>query len=137
MSEKGLKVQNKDVIRRSYDLFSEGKVAQAAAYFAPDAIWRFPGQSALSGEYRGREAILNEFLAKFPRLSGSTFRTTLVDVADGDEHSFVLQRSQAERDGRSIDYLVCHVYTIQDDLIRSVETYPYDARAQEEFWQEG
>jgi ketosteroid isomerase-like protein len=127
-------MQNKDVIRKAYDLFSEGRMEEAGELFAPDVVWSFPGKSRLAGEYRGRDAVVGEFLPKFPKLSGGTFRASVVDIADGAEHSFVLQRSQAERDGSTIDYTACHVFKVEDGLIRTVHTYPYDAHAQEEFW---
>ncbi|WP_168928710.1 nuclear transport factor 2 family protein [Sinomonas albida] len=126
--------ENKDVIRRVYDLLAEGKLAEVMELFAPDAVWSMPGQNALTGEWRGRDAIMNELLPKIAEFSGSTFRATLIDVADGGEHSFALRRSQAERDGQSIDYLLCDVLRIEDGLIRSIQTYPWDARAQDAFW---
>lgn len=127
-------MQNKDLIQKAYDLFNEGRLEEAGEFFAPEVVWSFPGKSPLAGEYRGRDAVLREFLPKFPRLSGGTFRSTVMDVADGVGHSFVLQRSQAQRDGHSIDYTVCHVFKVEGGLIRAVQTYPYDAHAQEEFW---
>lgn len=127
-------MRNKDVIRRAYELFGEGKVAEAAELFAPDAVWNHPGQNALSGEYRGRDAIAKEFLPKHYVLSGGSYRATLLDLADGEERTFALQHSQAERDGQSIDYFVCHIFRVEHGLIREVHTYPYDARAQDAFW---
>lgn len=131
----GTAMQNKDAVRQAYDYFNQAKLAEAAELFAPDAVWHFPGNNAISGEYRGRDAIVHEFLPKFPALSGATFRSTLVDVADGDEYTFVLQRSQAQRGGQSIDYLVCHQFTFRDGLVSEVSTYPYDQKAQDAFWQ--
>lgn len=127
-------MQNKDVVRRAYELFGDGKVAEAGELFAPDSVWSFPGQNALSGEYRGRDAIVNDIPAKIAALSGGTWRATVMDVADGGEYTFALQRSQAERDGQSIDYMVCNVFSFKDGLIQAVHTYPWDARAQDAFW---
>lgn len=127
-------MQGRDVVCRAYDLFAQGRLAEAGELFAPDAVWHFPGQNAISGDYRGVQAILDEFLPKFPALSGSTFRSTLVDVAEGEKHTFALQRSQAERDGRAYDYLVCQLFTLEEGLIREVSSYPYDARAQDALW---
>ncbi|GAA5194231.1 hypothetical protein GCM10023346_21160 [Arthrobacter gyeryongensis] len=127
-------MQNKDIVRRSYELFAEGRIAEAAELYAPDAVWTFPGQNALTGEYTGRDAIVNEFLPKLFGISGGTYRATLMDVADGDGHTFALQHSQAERDGQSIDYVLCNVISIEGGLIRTVHTYPWDASAQDAFW---
>lgn len=127
-------MENKEIVRHSYELFAEGKLAEAAEFYAPDAVWTVPGQNALTGTYKGRDAIVTKFLQKLFVLSGGTYRASLMDVAEGDGYTFALQHSQAERDGNSIDYLLCNVIRIEDGLIRTVHTYPWDPRAQDTFW---
>ncbi|MEW1808169.1 nuclear transport factor 2 family protein [Pseudarthrobacter sp. NPDC080039] len=125
-------MENKDVIRRVYDLFPEGKLAEIIDLFAPDAVWSIPGQNTVTGQWQGKDAIANELLPKLATCS--TFQASLIDVADGGEHTFALRRNQAERAGQSIDYLVCDVLKIQDGLIHAIHTYPWDARAVDAFW---
>ncbi|KHL02905.1 nuclear transport factor 2-like protein [Sinomonas humi] len=80
------------------------------------------------------QAILHDFLSKLAALTGSTYRATAMDVAEGDEHVFVLQNSRAERGSQSINNFLCNVFTVRDGLIHAVHSYPYDAEAQEAFW---
>lgn len=127
-------MENKDIVRRTYELFAEGKIAEAAEHYAPDAVWTFPGDNAVTGEYKGRDAIVNELVPKLVKLSQGSYKATLADVADSAEHTFALQHSQAQRDGQSRNYFVCNIFTVRDGLIRSVETYPFDAQAQDSFW---
>jgi ketosteroid isomerase-like protein len=125
---------NKELVRRAYELFEAGRVAEARELFAPNAVWILPGRHTLSGEYLGRDAIFNDFLSKLPALTGATYRATAIDIAEGDDHTFVLQNSSALREGKTINYFICNVFALRDGLIQGVHSYPYDAEAQETFW---
>jgi ketosteroid isomerase-like protein len=120
------------VVRKAYNLFAEGK-AEVLGLFAPDAQWHFPGRSVLAGDHTGREGI-GAFLLKFGELSGSTYRASVVDAAEGEEHVFVLHHSQAQRNGKTSDFTVCQLMTVRDGLITEAWTHPYDLRALDEFW---
>jgi ketosteroid isomerase-like protein len=45
------------IIRRQFGRLSAGDWRTPVKMFAPDAVLRFPGDHALAGEFRGREAI--------------------------------------------------------------------------------
>ena len=120
------------VVRKADSLFAEGK-AEALELFAPDAQWHFPGTSPLAGDHAGREAI-GAFLAKFAALSDSTYKASVVDAAEGEDHVFVLHHSQAQRNGKASDFTICQLITVRDGLITEAWTHPYDVRAIDEFW---
>ena len=44
-------------IRRAYGLISTGQLDALVAQFAPDALFAFPGEHALGGEFRGPDAV--------------------------------------------------------------------------------
>ncbi|MCI4675884.1 nuclear transport factor 2 family protein [Candidatus Mycolicibacterium alkanivorans] len=44
-------------IRRGYGLISTGQFDELVAQFAPDALFSFPGDHALGGEFRGPDAV--------------------------------------------------------------------------------
>lgn len=130
--------QNQDssgaaIVRRAFELFGEGNLAASTELFASDAVWHFPGSSPFSGDHVGREAI-RAFLLKFPTLSGPTYHPMLVDLAEGEKYVVFVQRTQLERNGRSGDFMSCHLFEVGEGLIREVSTYPYDLRALEAFW---
>jgi ketosteroid isomerase-like protein len=47
--------------------------------------WHPPGDNILSGEYRGRDAVL-AYLREALRLSADTMRVVPVDILAGDDH---------------------------------------------------
>ncbi len=44
-------------IRRAYGLISSGQLDALVAQFAPDAVFSFPGEHVLGGEFRGPDAV--------------------------------------------------------------------------------
>lgn len=121
-----------EVVRRAYELVKAGRPGEAAELFARDVVWHFPGTSALAGDTRGRDAVM-AIGPKFAALSDS-IRVTLLDIAEGEKYVVAIQRTQAERDGRVLDHIVCELFTVRDGLIRDVSIHPYDVRVQDEFW---
>jgi ketosteroid isomerase-like protein len=49
------------IIRRQFAHLSKGDWRKPLRFFAADAVLRFPGESELAGEYRGKEAIRRWF----------------------------------------------------------------------------
>lgn len=54
-------------IRRAYRLINAGQVDALVAQFAPDAVFAFPGEHVLGGEFRGPDAV-RAWLAEVRRL---------------------------------------------------------------------
>ncbi|MGE5198700.1 MAG: nuclear transport factor 2 family protein [Rhodospirillaceae bacterium] len=48
-------------IRHAYWLISTGQLDELVAQFAPDALFSFPGEHALGGEFRGPDAVRTWF----------------------------------------------------------------------------
>src|SRR5512139_3640840 len=48
-------------IRRAYGLISSGQLDELVAQFAPDALFSFPGDHELGGEFRGPAAVRTWF----------------------------------------------------------------------------
>ena len=63
---------NEDLVRRGYQAFSEGDMETLSSLYAPDAVHVATGNSPVSGEYRGVDAILAYYGTLF-ELSDGTF----------------------------------------------------------------
>jgi hypothetical protein len=50
------------VVARYIDAVRDGDIEVITDSFAADATWEYPGDLPLSGTWRGRDAIVNEFL---------------------------------------------------------------------------
>jgi ketosteroid isomerase-like protein len=100
---------------------------------AEDAVWRVPGSTPVSREYRGREEIFDLF-RETRRLTDGTYKSELRwAVADG-EHAVAVYRASGKRPGREIDIDQALLITLRDGRWQEVVAVPTDQRAFEAFW---
>ena len=124
---------NEDLLRRGFDAFGRGDMAAIAELFADEIVWHVPGNSPLSGDYKGRDSVLG-FLGKSAELSGGTLKVEVHDILANDEHGVALVRNTAQRGGKSLDNHAVQVFHIRDG--KAVETWfhPGDQAATDKFW---
>lgn len=124
---------NEQVVRRIFDAFARKQGFALRDVFAPDAVWTVPGDGAMAGVYRGREAIFR-FLAQLPKETGGTYASRLVDVLASDERAAALYRASGERNGRSLDLDQVLLFRIEGSLVLDVLALPSDPAAFDAFW---
>lgn len=83
---------NADLVRRGYEAFAVGDMATIAEILAPDIAWHISGTHALSGTFIGQEEVFAYFVRLF-EVSEGTFRVSIHDILDNDEHVVVLTTS--------------------------------------------
>src|SRR5437773_147288 len=74
---------NAALTRRVFAAFGLDAKAISAA-LARDVVWRVPGQTVMSGEYRGRREVV-EFLRRTGLETGGTYRSRLHTVFADDD----------------------------------------------------
>lgn len=124
---------NEQVVRRIFDAFARKRGFALRDVFAPDAVWTVPGDGAMAGVYRGREAIFR-FLAQLPKETGGTYASRLVDVLASDQRAAALYRASGERNGRSLDLDQVLLFRIEGSLVLDVLALPSDPAAFDAFW---
>jgi uncharacterized protein len=124
---------NAQLARRIFDAFARREGFALRGLFAEDAVWTVPGDGAMAGVYRGREAIFR-FLARLPKETGGTYSSRLVDVLASEERAAALYRASGERLGRKLDLDQVLLFTIRDGLVAEVVALPSDPDAFEAFW---
>jgi ketosteroid isomerase-like protein len=118
--------ENKSETRSAYEAFGAGDLDGAMRNMADDIEWVVPGDSAISGVYRGRD----EVARFFQTLANKSFRTEPQHfIADGD-HVVVLTRITA--DGQSADQ--ADVLTFGPDGKLTKFTAAADTAFQERIW---
>ena len=122
---------NAELVERAFDAFGRDAFTVART-IAEDAVWRVPGSSAMSGEYRGRDAILH-FLRRTMVLTGGTYRTELRHVVADDERAVAVYRARGERDGRAIDIEQALFCVVRDGQLVDVTAVPFDGAAFDAF----
>jgi len=101
--------------------------------FAENAVWHVPGSGVMSGTYRGRSEIFR-FLARLPKLTDGTYRSTFLDALASEERGAGLYRARGERNGRTIDIDQVLLFTIRDGVVVEVLALPSDPAAFDAFW---
>ena len=123
---------NAELLERLFGAFGRDRSALAAA-FADDAVWRVTGANRMTGEYRGREAIL-EFLRETAVLTNGTYRAELRYAVADDERAVAVYRASGERDGRTIDIDQALFCVVRDGRLAEITAVPFDAAAFDAVW---
>jgi uncharacterized protein len=123
---------NVDLLERAFDAFGRDPLVVARA-LAEDIVWRVPGETPMSGEHRGRDAVL-QFLRQTLVLTDRTYKTELQYVtADGDR-AVAVYRARGTRGDRTLDIDQALFCVIEDGTIKDVTAVPFDFPAFAEFW---
>jgi uncharacterized protein len=122
---------NAALTRRVFAAFgSDAK--QISAALSRDVVWRVPGSTVMSGEYRGRRAVV-EFLRRTGLETGGTYRSSLHAVLANDEWGLAVYRARGTRNGIDLDVDQAFVIRFDAGLWREVTAVPLDS-AFDAFW---
>ncbi len=124
---------NADLIRNAYDAFLKRDTATLENLFAEDAVWHAAGTSPLSGDYRGRDAVLSLF-RNVGELSGGTFQIDVHTVMADEEHGVALTLSTARRGDKRLSAQSVNVFHVRDGKITEVWQASEDQPAINKFW---
>jgi ketosteroid isomerase-like protein len=111
----------------------EAEADAVATLLTDDIIWHVPGRSAIAGEYRGRERVLEYFARRRDKAHGSLriqVRHTLAD----DEFVMQLAGGSARFDGNPLAWETVGVYRIREGKIAECWLLPFDQHAFDEIW---
>jgi ketosteroid isomerase-like protein len=122
---------NAALTRRVFAAFGQDAKAVSAA-LSRDIVWRVPGNTIMSGEYRGRRAVI-EFLRRTGLETGGTYRSSLHTVLADDEWAVAVYRARGLRNGIDLDVNQALVIRIEDGRWVEVTAVPLDS-AFDAFW---
>ena len=127
---------NEDLVRKGYAAFQSGDMATLNELLGEEVVWHAPGHNQLSGDFRGRDAVLATFQKTF-ELSGGSFKLEIHDVLANDAHVVVLVTATAEREGKTLKDNSVQVFEISNGTVAEQWLYPGDLYATDEFWGQG
>jgi uncharacterized protein len=125
--------ENLNIVRSGYEAFGQGDIPGVLAVFDEGIQWHISGRSGLSGTYKGHDEVVG-FFTQLGERSGGTFNLEVHDMLASDDHVVVLTRERAQRDGKSIDARVAHVWHLSDGKATEFWGIADDVYAQDEFW---
>jgi uncharacterized protein len=115
---------NAQLIQRLFGAFGNDAM-QIAAALSRDVVWRVPGTTAMSGEYRGPRAVV-EFLRRTGLETGGTYRSELQSVVANDEWGLAIYRATGTRNGLELDVPQALVLRFAGSEIAEVTAVPLD-----------
>jgi uncharacterized protein len=122
---------NAALTRRLFEAFGrDAKVISAG--LARDIVWLVPGNTVMSGEYRGRREVV-EFLRRTGLETGGTYRSSLQRVLADDDWAVAIYRAQGTRNGIDLDVDQALVIRIRDGQWAEVTAVPLDSQF-DAFW---
>ena len=92
-------------VRAGMEAFSRGEFDALASYLADDVVWHVGGNHPLSGDYHGRDAVL-EYCRKAQELAGGTLHGEPIEILASDRHAGVFNHITADREGRTLDVVL-------------------------------
>ncbi|MDT9691806.1 nuclear transport factor 2 family protein [Streptomyces sp. P9(2023)] len=122
------------LVRQGYEAFGKGDLATLAELMTADCTHHSPGESQVSGHFKGRENILAMFQQLFD-LSHGTMRVELDGVyPDGRGHVISTHKTFAERGDRGIEMRGGLFFTIIGGKISDVDECVEDIDESDAFW---
>jgi ketosteroid isomerase-like protein len=114
--------------------YAGGDGAGLRDVLAPDVIWTIPGSNAISGTYRGLDAVLGYFTRR-RAIANSTFQLHRRDVLVGaGETIAALTDGTATIDGRPCRWSTVGLYDVRDGLVTACWLLPLDPAQFDAIW---
>ena len=126
--------QNAELVRRGYAAFNAADINTLNELFHDNSSWHTPGQSAVSGSHKGKDAVFTQF-GKYGGETNGTFKATLKTVAVCDDGRVIgIHHNSGERNGKKLDVDCCIVFEFRDGQVYSGKEFFFDLHNWDEFW---
>jgi len=125
-----------ELVQRMYRALSEGDIDTVRESVAADFVIYVPGNTWVSGEYKGRDAMIEIYRQMRDGTDGTIRWEPLQMFVDDRGHVVSVGRMTAERQGRHLDQLQAALSVIIGGRLSSAQLFQEDLAAFEEFWGE-
>ena len=123
---------NAATARRSYEAWNIGGMDVLRDGFAEDVVFHFAGNNAMSGTYRGRDAVMDA-LARASQ--GWSTHTDVESFLVSDDHIMVFHHGTGEHEGTPYDvFPVIAMKLDSDGKVTEAWNLANDQRAWDQFW---
>lgn len=124
---------NLEIARAGYEAFAAGDMAGVNDLLADDIVWHSGGNNILTGDYEGKEAVLNYF-GLLMQETGGSFKNDIHDLLANDDHGVALVTVSANRNGKSIEGNIVHVFHMRDGKMTEFWSISEDQAQFDDFW---
>jgi len=119
---------NAAAYRRTAAAFRAQDMEALGALIDDEVVWHVPGTNAMSGDVRGREALLGWF-GRLREITDGTFTLQEHDVLGNDEHVVALSLMGAMKGGAPVAVEVISVFHYRNGRQRERWFHPTDFEA--------
>lgn len=123
---------NAEVAQRLWLAVAEGNREIVESLLDENVVWKGIGRNPMSGEYRGREGVL-DYLAGIGEATDE-FRSSLDGVYAGDDGAVMVYHVEARRGKKTLAMDYFHLLRIENGVIVGGTVVPVDQHENDEFW---
>ena len=127
--------KNGEIARTAAEAFGRGDMETLVPLIAEDVLVHVPGSNQLSGTYKSRDELLNNFVGTLMQLTGGQVQFQVHDVTDSDEHATGIYNLTVTRDGKTFEYRQVNVYHLRGGQIAEIFVSIHDFEPWNAFWQ--
>jgi ketosteroid isomerase-like protein len=98
-------------MRRTVDEFVSGDIPALLDEFAEDVVWYAPGDSPVSGAFRGHDGI-TRFFSGLNEAAGGSMNVQVDDVLGGDRYVTIFLNISAERHDERLSVVVAQFASV-------------------------
>ncbi|WP_282694670.1 nuclear transport factor 2 family protein [Streptomyces sp. CC208A] len=122
------------LVRRGYEAFIAGDMDTVASLLTSDCTHHVPGESQMSGHFKGRDNVLAMYAQLFDKTNG-TFRVELKGIyPDGRGHVMSVHTWHADRGDRGIEVNGGLFFTVVGGKFSDIDECVEDIAEVDAFW---
>jgi ketosteroid isomerase-like protein len=125
--------RNEDVAQDFLDAYGRRDFQTLEKLLTDDVLWHVGGNHPLSGDYRGRQAVLDYF-ERVQTLTSQTLTLEPIEILSGGNFGAIFLRVRAEREGRGLDVTMAEAFRAKEGQLAEFWATSDDQEAVDRFW---
>ena len=123
---------NAVMVQRSFEAWNSGDLDVIREYFTDDAVLYLAGNNAMSGTYRGRDAVMDAIARN---IQGWGPHAEVETILGSDDHVIVFCQVTSERDGKTLDVVLAQAIKFNaEGKVTEAWFLPNDQRGYDQFF---
>jgi uncharacterized protein len=123
-----------ELVKRGYEAFNNADIDTLSGMYADDAVHHVPGSHPLSGDKKGRDAILG-YYGQLGEQTGGTFKADLQSVDSPEPGKVVVKHTASgTRGDKKLNANDTLTFTVKDGKFVDLDESYEDDAAANDFW---